>query len=120
MQVVAPEILRIFPVPLGALLPVPLLFAVGVSTGPLAISKSWVRGEPTAANTARTLSHRFLSDLGGLRRNDSKTCSANKMLGEKEPRSGGSKNRWAKSAQQRSRGSGFHRWAGPFLIGGDT
>lgn len=65
MQIIGPEILRVLPVPLGTLLPVPLLFAVGVSTGPLAASKSWVRGEPTAANAARAFSHRLLSDLGG-------------------------------------------------------
>ena len=63
MQVVGPEILRIFPVPLSALLPVPLLLAVGVSTGPLAVSKSRVGGEPTAAYAARAFSHRLLSDL---------------------------------------------------------
>ena len=101
LEIVRSEILRVLPVPLGALPSVPLPLATGVPTGHLAIFNSWVRDEPTAANTAGTFSHRFLSLLGGLRENDSKASSADDVLRQKDRQPGGSKNRWAKPAVKR-------------------
>jgi hypothetical protein len=70
LQVVGPEILRVLPVPLCASFPVPFLPAMGVPARPLTLTESWVRDEPATTNPARTFSHRFLSPLVDLRKND--------------------------------------------------
>ena len=67
LQIFLLEILRVLPVPLRTLIPVPLPFAARVPTSSLAIFNVWVRDEPTAANTVKAFSHRFLSVVGGLR-----------------------------------------------------
>ena len=90
LQVVGSEILRVLPVPICASFPVPFLLAMGVPARPLTLTKSWVRDEPTATNPARTFSHRFLSPLVGLRKNDAMLTSDR---GRKRGNCGGSKNR---------------------------